>query len=60
VLLAELDFSADVATLLVGRFGIVNGIATGCTGTNLVVTPNVYGGAANAGEFGLAGSQFSR
>ena len=61
VLLAELDFSADTATLLAGRFGLVgDGMTAGYITSDLTVTPNRYNGGSNSGEFELGGSQFTR
>ncbi|MEO1592933.1 MAG: Calx-beta domain-containing protein, partial [Cyanobacteria bacterium J06632_22] len=56
-LLAELDFSADTATLLVGTRSTINGIAAGYASGDLVVTPNRWNGQYNLGEFGISGSE---
>ncbi|WP_459554672.1 cadherin domain-containing protein [Lacunimicrobium album] len=56
VLIAEVNFTADTLTMLRGNFGTISGIFKGFVDTNLVITPNVYNGVSNAGEFGLQGT----
>jgi hypothetical protein len=56
ILLAELDFSADTVNMLIGINSVTNGIKTGYVSSDIVITPNMWNGAVNAGEFGLAGT----
>ena len=56
VLLAELDFTADTATLLAGTAGEVGGVPSGYRSGDLQVMPNRWNGGPNTGEFDLAGT----
>jgi ELWxxDGT repeat protein len=56
VLIAEVNFTADTLTMLRGNFGTISGIFKGFVDSNLVITPNVYNGVSNAGEFRLQGT----
>ena len=58
VLLAEVDFTADVVTSLEGESGFTFGIARGYASGNLHFTANRWGATANQGEFGVRGSYF--
>ena len=60
LLLAELDFSADTATVLQGQNRLINGIRAGYESGDLTVTPNVWNGSSSGalrnGEFGVTGT----
>ena len=59
LLLAELNFSADTATLLQGQNRLINGIRAGYESGDLTVTPNVWNGSTGgiaSGEFGVTGT----
>ncbi|MEO0529845.1 MAG: cadherin domain-containing protein, partial [Planctomycetota bacterium] len=56
ILVAALDFDADTATDLKGTASYVQGIFAGYRDGDLTITPNQWGGASNAGEFGLTGT----
>ncbi|MCP4454750.1 MAG: hypothetical protein GY809_25095, partial [Planctomycetes bacterium] len=60
LLLAAVDFSADVVTNLQGSSGQLNGIESGYLTGNVVFTPNIWVGVHNPGEFGVTGSWFER
>lgn len=60
LLMFEVDFSADTVTDLKGSSGLVNGLESGYADGDLVITPNIWGGSPNPGEFGTAGTWFSR
>lgn len=58
LLLAELNFSTDTATLLQGQNRLINGIRAGYESGDLTVTPNVWNGSTGGiapGEFGVTG-----
>ena len=59
VLIASVDFGADVITSLQGASGDVNGIANGYATGDLAFTANWWNGRSNAGEFTVSGTQFS-
>jgi hypothetical protein len=59
LLLAALDFSADTVTSLMGTNSNINGIKSGYASGNIVITPNMWNGSFNAGEFGLTGTSFT-
>ncbi|MEL6814875.1 MAG: DUF4347 domain-containing protein, partial [Cyanobacteria bacterium J06598_3] len=59
LLVAELNFSADTATVLQGQNRLINGIRAGYEAGDLTVTPNVWDGSTGgiaAGEFGVTGT----
>lgn len=56
VLLAEFDFTADTATLLVGVSETVDGVRAGYISGDLAITPNRWEGNPNNGEFGIDGT----
>ena len=60
-LVAEVDFSNDTATLLVGQSTLVNGINAGYVSGDLVITPNVWTSSPSAadGEFGVEGTSIT-
>jgi hypothetical protein len=37
----------------------INGIKSGYASGNIVITPNMWNGSFNAGEFGLTGTSFT-
>ena len=57
-LVAEVDFSNDTATSLVGPSTLVNGLSAGYVSGDLVITPNVWTSSPSAatGEFGVDGT----
>ena len=55
-LLATVDFGADVVTHLVGVNTAVEGINAGYVSGDLVVTPEMWSGSPNEGEFGVEGT----
>ncbi len=57
-ILARLDLSADTAVVLVGTNESFRGIRRGVASTDLTITPNVWGGKSNPGEFAPAGTSF--
>ncbi|MFK7847308.1 MAG: putative Ig domain-containing protein [Rhodothermales bacterium] len=56
-LLVEIDFGADTVTHLNGTSTVVEGINAGYESGDLVVTPEMWAGSPNGGEFGLAGTE---
>ena len=58
ILLASVDFSADTVTSLEGTSGTVSGIVSGYASGDIVITPNMWNGSPNAGEFGVLGASF--
>ena len=60
LLVAQVDFTANTATALVGQSATVNGIESGYASGNLVFTPEQWGNNPNAGEFRLTGNQLTR
>jgi hypothetical protein len=57
-LMAAVDFTADTVTDLKATSGTESGIPKGYLDGDLVFTPNLWGGASNAGEFGVTGTYF--
>ena len=55
-LLAELSFANDGVTMLQGAATTINGIYAGYIASDLVITPDRWGGAVNNGEYGVAGT----
>ncbi|MFK7891059.1 MAG: hypothetical protein AB8B63_09630, partial [Granulosicoccus sp.] len=55
-LVAELNFDADTATLLLGANQIINGIDSGFNSGDMSITPNQWNGQFNRGEFGIGGT----
>ena len=55
-LLASVDFGTNVLTHLVGINTIVEGINAGIVSGDLVITPEMWGGSPNEGEFGVTGT----
>ncbi|MFK7847684.1 MAG: sialate O-acetylesterase [Rhodothermales bacterium] len=55
-LLASVDFGTNELTHLVGINTIVEGINTGIVSGDLEITPEMWSGAPNAGEFGVTGT----
>jgi len=60
VLIAEVDFSNDTMTSLEGTDGDVHGIAEGYASGDLSFHANVWRGGANAGEFTIEGTTFTK
>ena len=58
-LVAAVDYSSDTVTALVGVDGDDHGIVKGYASGDLSFTANQWGGAANPGEFGVSGTQFT-
>jgi hypothetical protein len=61
VLVATLDFSTDTATMALGvnqEIGTTAQIHLGYTSGDISVIPNMYGGSANIGEWGVLGAHF--
>lgn len=56
LLVAELDFSADTVNMLNGTSSVVNGMKSGYATGDIVITPNIWNGSTNAGEFGITGT----
>ncbi|HBJ36030.1 MAG TPA: hypothetical protein DDZ51_15035, partial [Planctomycetaceae bacterium] len=56
ILIASVDFTNDTSTLLAGTASVVHGIQAGYRSGNIAVTPNIWGGVPNVGEFGLTGT----
>lgn len=56
-LLAALDFTNDTADLLIGAFDTIEGIESGYTSGDLVITPNVWNGNPDNGEFYVEGTE---
>lgn len=57
-LLAEIDFDADSITSLAGTDGLINGMASGFTGSDLTFTADSWRGSSNDGEFEFSGTYF--
>ena len=57
-LLAEIDFDADSISSLVGTEGLINGMESGFTGSDLTFTADSWRGSANDGEFEVSGTFF--
>jgi len=55
-LVAEVDFGRDTASVLRGDSSVINGIHAGFSSGDLIVTPNIWYGIRNRGEFGVIGS----
>lgn len=54
-LLASVDFGTDELTHLVGINTVVEGINAGIVSGDLVITPEMWAGSPNEGEFGVTG-----
>lgn len=57
--MAEVDFTADTVTSLQGTDSTINGIVAGYISGDLVITPNMWDGVFNSGEFGVTGTQIT-
>ncbi len=55
-LLASVDFGTNALVHLVGINTVVEGISAGMVSGNLVITPEMWNGAPDAGEFGVTGT----
>ena len=55
-LLASVDFGTDEVTHLVGINTVVEGINAGIVNGDLVITPEMWAGSPNVGEFGVSGT----
>ncbi len=55
-LLASVDFGTDEVTHLVGVNTVVEGINAGIVSGDLVITPEMWAGSPNEGEFGVTGT----
>jgi subtilisin-like proprotein convertase family protein len=58
LLLAEVDFTRDTITTLLGQSGQFNGIDRGYVSGDLTFTANQWKGVNNPGEFTIEGTQF--
>ena len=58
-IVAELDFTNDTATTLTGTSTTINGIDAGYLSGDLIITPDIWRGTSNDGEFGINGTQLS-
>jgi hypothetical protein len=61
ILVATLDFSTDTATMALGvnqEVGTTAQIHLGYTSGDISVIPNMWGGSANNGEWGVLGAHF--
>ena len=56
ILVAEVDFGADTVTHLLGTNTVIEGMAAGYVSGDLIVTPEMWGGSPNGGEFGVEGT----
>ncbi|MEZ4699345.1 MAG: putative Ig domain-containing protein [Rhodothermales bacterium] len=56
-LVAAVDFGANTVTHLVGVAEPIQGIEAGYASGDLVITPEIWDGQPNEGEFGVAGTQ---
>ena len=56
-LLVEIDFGANTANHLVGINTTIEGLNAGYESGDLVVTPEMWGGNADTGEFGVTGTE---
>ena len=56
LLVAEIDFSADTVNHLLSVDANINGIDAGYAASDMVITPNMWNGSPDAGEFGLSGT----
>jgi hypothetical protein len=52
------DFDADSLSSLVGTEGLINGMESGFTGSDLTFTADSWRGSANDGEFEVSGTFF--
>ncbi|MEM8488797.1 MAG: FG-GAP-like repeat-containing protein, partial [Bacteroidota bacterium] len=59
LLVAEVDFGADTVNHLEGTETVIEGMMAGYESGDLVVTPEMWGGAPNGGEFGVAGTEIT-
>ena len=59
-LIASVNFESDSVSMLVGTDVIVNGISSGYSAGDSEIIPNIWAGTANAGEFGVVGTQLSK
>lgn len=55
-LLASVDFGTNELTHLLGVNTVVEGINAGIVSGDLVITPEMWGGSPNEGEFGVTGT----
>lgn len=56
LLVAEVDFGANTVDHLTGVNTVVDGISAGYVSGDLVITPEMWGGSPNEGEFGVEGA----
>ncbi len=57
LLVAEVDFGADTVDYLDGLNTVINGINAGYVSGDLIITPEIWGGSPNIGEFGVEGTE---
>ncbi len=56
ILVASVDFGNNTVTMLDGTDTVTNGIATGYASGDLNITPELWDGSPNVGEFGVNGT----
>lgn len=60
LIVADVDFGANTATVLTGIDSTVHGIRSGFHSGDLGIIPEQWAGSYNAGEFDISGTSFTR